>query len=188
MTNPPDAGVLWLPEDDTSAIVLAVAPAAYFATPESHPPIDNAFTAGDGPETIVLHALGDHQHLQLVRGGGRHESRPLAALVPLSLQGFDRLESVARLLASLHGRSIPADTRLTPQHRARLRRMLQCFDGYRHGATQKEIAQIVFRTGELDRDDWQASSARHAVKSLLRDARSMIAGGYRTLLRHRRQP
>jgi hypothetical protein len=64
--------------------------------------------------------------------------------------------------------------------------MLQAFDGYRYGATQQEIAQVVLRITPLNRDDWQASSARHAIKSLLRDARAMIAGGYRTLLRHRR--
>jgi hypothetical protein len=81
---------------------------------------------------------------------------------------------------------MPPDTRLTLQQRARLRRMLQSFDGYRDGATQQEIAQVVLRAGAFDRDDWQASSARHAIKSLLRDARAMIAGGYRMLLRHRR--
>jgi len=66
--------------------------------------------------------------------------------------------------------------------------MLQAFDGHRAGAKQQEIAQVIFRIGRLSRDEWQASSARHAIKSLLRDARAMIAGGYRKLLRHRRQP
>ncbi|WP_082157096.1 DUF2285 domain-containing protein [Afipia felis] len=113
--------------------------------------------------------------------------KPLGAFIPLGIEGFDRLESVARLLAALHGRAIPPDTRLTQQRRARLRRMLQAFDGHRAGATQQDIAQVIFRLGPLDRDDWQASSARHAIKSLLKDARAMIAGGYRALLRHRRQ-
>jgi hypothetical protein len=87
----------------------------------------------------------------------------------------------------LHSRAIPPDTRLTPQQRARLRKMLQAIDGHRAGAPQQEIAQILFRIGHLDRDAWQASSARHGVKALLRDARAMIAGGYRKLLRHRRR-
>ncbi|MGY4752585.1 DUF2285 domain-containing protein [Pannonibacter sp. Q-1] len=106
--------------------------------------------------------------------------------MPLGLDGFDRLEAIYRLLASLHGRVVPPDTRLTEQQKARARRMLQAFDGRRAGATQQEIAQVIFNSGRLDRDEWQASSARHAVKSLLRDARAMIAGGYRRLLRHRR--
>lgn len=63
--------------------------------------------------------------------------------------------------------------------------MLQAFDGVRDGATQQEIAQVLFRIGDIGRDEWQVSSSRHAVMSLLRDARAMIAGGYRKLLRHR---
>ncbi len=64
--------------------------------------------------------------------------------------------------------------------------MLQAFDGHRAGATGREIAQVMFRTGAPDRSEWQTSSVRYAVKALIRDARTMIAGGYRKLLRHRR--
>ncbi len=112
----------------------------------------------------------------------------LMALVPLGLDGFDRIEAVRRLLSSLHGRAVPADTRLTRQQRQRQRRMLQAIDGHRAGATQQEIAQVLLHIGRLNREEWQASSARHAIASLLRDARALIAGGYRKLLRHRRQP
>ena len=94
---------------------------------------------------------------------------------------------VRRFLSALHGRAIPPDTRLTRQQRIRLRRMLRAFDGHRAGATQQEIAQVILKIGPLDRDEWQASSARHTIKALLRDAHSMVAGGYRKLLRHRRQ-
>ena len=109
------------------------------------------------------------------------------AAIPLGIDGFDRIEAVYRLLSALHGRAIPPDTRLTPQQRIRQRRMLRAFDGHRAGATQQEIAHVILNQERLDRDDWQASSARHAIKALLRDARNMIAGGYRKLLRHRRQ-
>jgi hypothetical protein len=105
--------------------------------------------------------------------------------VPLDITGFDRVEAVVRLLSALHGRVVPPDTRLTRQQRARARRMLQAFDGARAGATQLEIAQVIFQIGTVSRDEWQMSSARHAVMALLRDARAMIAGGYRKLLRHR---
>ncbi|USI71516.1 DUF2285 domain-containing protein [Sphingomonas morindae] len=111
---------------------------------------------------------------------------PLLALVPLGLDGFDRVESIIRLLCRLHGRVVPADTRLTRQQRQRQRRMLQAIDGHRDGATQQEIAQALFHVGRFHRQEWQASSARHAVSSLLRDARALIEGGYRKLLRQRR--
>lgn len=132
-------------------------------------------------------ALANGQRLQIVDYA--IEGRAVAvAAIPLGIDGFDRIEAVYRLLSALHGRTIPPDTRLTPQQRARQRRMLRAFDGYRAGATQQEIARIILHIGHLDRDDWQDSSARHTIKALLRDARAMIAGGYRKLLRHRRHP
>lgn len=137
--------------------------------------------SADGAAYVRIH-LGNGQYLQLIHDG----VAPAAALVPLGIDGLDRLEAIHRLLTALHGRTIPPDTRMTSQQRARLRRMLQAFDGYRAGATRQEIAQVIFRIGPVSRDEWQASSARHAVKALIRNARAMIAGGYRKLLRHRR--
>ena len=97
-------------------------------------------------------------------------------------------EGVDLLLADQHRRrSIPRDTRLTAQQKARLRRVLQASDAAFDGATQKQIAEVLFRTGRLDRDEWQVSSARFAVSSLLREGRDLIAGGYRKLLRHQRR-
>ena len=130
--------------------------------------------------------IGNGQHLQILDCTAG-DDRIAVAIVPLGLDGFDRIEAVRRFLSALHGRAIPPDTRLTRQQRIRLRRMLRAFDGHRGGATQQEIAQVILKIGPLDRDEWQASSARHTIKALLRDAHSMVAGGYRKLLRHRRQ-
>ncbi|MEH3046667.1 DUF2285 domain-containing protein [Sphingomonas adhaesiva] len=135
----------------------------------------------------VAFDLGDSRTLPLLRitvDG----CDTLMALVPLGLDGFDRVEAIRQLLSRLHGRAVPADTRLTRQQRRRQRRMLQAIDGSRSGATHQEIAQVVLHAERVNRDEWQASSARHAVAALLRDARALIAGGYRRLLRHRRQP
>ena len=119
---------------------------------------------------------------------GEHLRHRLVATVPLGPEGLDRIEAIQRLLANQHRRrSIPRDTRLTAQQKARLRRVLQASDAAFHGATQKQIAEVLFRTGRLDRDEWQVSSARFAVSSLLREGRDLIAGGYRKLLRHQRR-
>lgn len=187
MDAPPVAHVFWLAQDDTSAIILAEAPPILGADADPSPTLDSSVSVRDGAETILRYGLSAGQSVQLVRESEFPADAAVAALVPLGIEGFDRLESIYRLLAALHGRAVPPDTRLTKQQRARQRRMLQCIDGYRDGATQQEIAQVIFRMEPLERDDWQASSARHAIKSLLRDARAMIAGGYRALLRHRRQ-
>jgi hypothetical protein len=135
--------------------------------------------AADDQSVYRLVNLGAGGCLQLLATG----SAPFAAVIPLDLEGFDRLESLYRLLAAIHGRSIPPDRRVTSQQKARAMRMLRAFDGNRDGATQQEIASVVLRLDPLDRDEWQDSSARHAVKSLLRDARAMVAGGYLNLLR-----
>ena len=175
-----------MPAEDTSAIFLGPAPSGLSPDTDLQPTLDAASRIGDNDEDVLLYDLGNGQRVQIDRGTTAPIGKALAAIIPLNSEGFDRLEAVSRLLASLHGRAIPPDTRLTAQQRMRSRRMLQCFDGYRDGATQREIAQVVFHIAQLDRQAWQDASARHAIKTLLRDARAMIAGGYRALLRHRR--
>lgn len=165
--------------------MLADTPAELGDTPGTRPAIRRDDVAPDSIDVAFRFALGNGQALQILDGASGSD-RVAVAIIPLSLDGFDRIEAVERLLAALHGRVIPPDTRMTRQQRARLRRMLRAIDGHRAGATQQEIAQVILHSGPFDRDEWQASSARHSVKALLRDARSMIAGGYRKLLRHRR--
>lgn len=180
-----DAVVLWLPPDDTSVVVLTAAPDAL--TCEDEGPglarIAQLF-AEQGCEARTSLANGDILQLHFADDA----PLPQVAAIPLDLDGFGRLEAVHRLLAALHGRAIPPDTRLTRQQRTRARRMLQAFDGARDGATQQDIAQVLFRTGRVSRHEWQASASRHAVTGLLRDARAMVAGGYLKLLKHRRRP
>ena len=179
-----DADVLWLPQDDTSVVVLVAAPEA-LAVEHAHPgttEIENTL-AGHGDNMRIHLAAGDVIQLEFAA----RAPTPVAAVIPLDLDGFGRLEALHRLLAKLHGRAIPPDTRLTCQQRARARKMLQACDGARDGATQQDIAQVLFRTGRVSRHEWQSSAARHAVTSLLHDARGMIAGGYRKLLKHRRR-
>ena len=187
MQAPTEARLIWLPQDDTSVVVLGAPPDILSVDADQQPAIYAATSVDADGGTYLVFDLGNGQRVELVHPSATRPAKPLGAFIPLNLEGFGRIESVARLLAALHGRAIPPDTRLTRQQRARSCRMLQAFDGHRAGATQQEIAQVVLRTPALDRDEWQASSARHAIKSLLRDARAMIAGGYRTLLRHRRQ-
>jgi hypothetical protein len=178
--------VLWSPTDDTSTVILDTAP-DLLATTTS--------TAAILPPPLASDAVGADfrvydagaPSLQLIQIGDAATITPLVAVIPLDITGFDRLESIERLLATLHHRAVPPDTRLTAQQRARARRMLQAFDGFRYGATQQSIAKVIFDIDDVSRDEWQASSRRHAIMSLLREARRMIEGGYRKLLRHRRR-
>ncbi|MGO4339340.1 DUF2285 domain-containing protein [Labrys sp. KB_33_2] len=182
-----EAAVFWSPRDDTGVVLLTQAAEFQIEPNDIEPDISGRDLHVDELGTHLRYDLGNGQHVQLLCHGNAERAGALAALVPLGLEGFDRLEALYRFLAVLHRRRVPPDSRLTAQQRARARRMLQAWDGLHYGATQQDIARVVLRQAPLGRDDWQAASARYAVMALLRDARGMIAGGYRKLLHHRRR-
>ncbi|WP_259668309.1 DUF2285 domain-containing protein [Rhizobium lentis] len=135
---------------------------------------------------FLLEAGG--QTIRLLRLAGVPPDIPLAALVPLDPDGFDRAEAIYRLLRALLGRTVPEDRRLTPQQKRRQRFMLQATDGRMNGATYREIASVIYGVDRVASEPWKTSALRDATTALVKDGLAMIAGGYRTLLRHRRRP
>ena len=131
------------------------------------------------------HLLGAGGQLRLQVLQSDPDAGALVAIIPLDQDGFARLDAVFRLLAQLHGRVVPDDKRLTRQKRLRAKRMLQAYDGRLAGASQREIAEVICRRTRVSRDEWQSAPERFAVMALLRDARKMVEGGYRALLRSR---
>ena len=124
--------------------------------------------------------VGGQRRLHLLHSDPSADAQ--AAVVPLDQDGFARLDAVYRLLAQLHGRSVPVDKRLTRQKRLRAKRMLRAYDGRLAGASQREIAEVIFHLPQVSRDEWQSASERFAVMALLRDARKMVNGRYLKLL------
>ncbi|MFL4469024.1 DUF2285 domain-containing protein [Tateyamaria armeniaca] len=135
--------------------------------------------AHDGLHHLL--GVGGQRRLQVLQSDPDDDA--FVAIVPLDQDGFARLEAVYSLLARLHGRKVPADKRLTRQKRLRAKRMLQAFDGRVVGASQREIAEVVFRLSRVSRDEWQSAPERFAVIRLIRDAKRLVEGGYRSLLR-----
>ncbi|MBX9738735.1 MAG: DUF2285 domain-containing protein [Beijerinckiaceae bacterium] len=166
LTAPPDI----LPKDDSSPAIEAQTPGQ-----------------SDAQGFHFLHSLTNGERLQILRLGVGSGAEGAAAIIPLSPEGFDRLEAVARLLSSLHGRAIPPDTRLTRQQRQRARRMLQAVDGRLSGASYRDIAATLFGARDLADEPWKTSSRRFATMDLVRGGLAMVAGGYRRLLSHRRR-
>lgn len=165
-------------------IVLQQAPAVLEdATPLT--PLPNTTTISDRDGLHHLIDAGGKPRIQIHQSDT--DTAALVATVPLGHDGFARLDAVYRLLVMIHGRAIPADKRLTHQKRLRAKRMLQAHDGRVTGASQRDIAKAIFNLPEMSRDEWQSASQRFAVMALLRDARTMIDGGYLTLLRPRNQ-
>lgn len=175
--------MLWDPGVDPSVVVLQKMPETLGnPTATTTLPKGTSISSADG-----LHHLldaGREQRLHILQSDPN--ATALAAIVPLDRDGFARLEAVYQLLARLHGRAVPADSRLTRQKRLRAKRMLQAYDGRIAGAFQREIAETIFQMPRVSRDEWQSASERFAVMALLRDARKMIDGGYLTLLRPRK--
>jgi hypothetical protein len=168
--------------------VLLTAPPAILPKDDKSPTIKgHAAGQSDAQGFHFLHRLTNGERLQILHFAGASGAEGTAAVIPLGPDGFDRLEAVARLLSSLHGRSVPADTRLTRQQRHRARRMLQAVDGRLSGASYRDIAATLFGKRDLADEPWKTSSRRFATMELVRGGLAMIAGGYRRLLSHRRR-
>jgi len=120
--------VFWSAQADTSAVLLTQLPIVL-------PTADNLYTELREPAAqsdeqgthILLDANG--QTIRLLRLPGVPPGSTLAAIVPLNVDGFDRIEAIDRLLRALLGRTVPDDRRLTSQQKRRHRFMLQAIDG-----------------------------------------------------------
>lgn len=178
--------MFWSAEADTSAVLLTQMPIVLPAADNLHPALREPAARGDEDGThLLFEAAG--QTIRIVRLAGVPPDVPLAALVPLDADGFDRSEAIDRLLRALLGRAVHDDRRLTPQQKRRQRHMLQATDGRMDGATYREIASVIFGVDRVASEHWKTSALRDATTALVKDGLAMIAGGYRTLLRHRRQ-
>lgn len=179
--------MFWSAEADTSAVLLTQMPIVLPTAGNRHSALREPAAREDEDGTHMLFEA-DGQTIRLVRLAGVPPDVPLAALVPLDPDGFDRSEAIDRLLRALLGRAVPADRRLTPQQKRRQRYMLQATDGRMDGATYREIASVIFGVDRVASEHWKTSALRDATTALVKDGLAMIAGGYRTLLRHRRHP
>lgn len=168
-------------------MLLTTAPSILPADSNLFTVVQETAARSDEQGVHFLHEPRDKQALHLLRLAGVVGGQPLAALIPLDLDGLDRLEAVQRLLKSLLGRAVPPDARLTKQQRRRARHMLQAVDGRMNGATYRDIANVIYGVSRVASDPWKSSALRDATMDLVKDAFAMIAGGYRALLRHRRR-
>ncbi len=173
----------WLPE--CNPLVLQV---------EARPPVDtgNTFDYRQCPLFKAVVHGDDGQHL-LFSDGTRHLQLAVIegdALIgpallsctlcglkdfeikPVILQRLCRLARSGRLLKSLY----------PPERRARRWiAMLRAYDGAATGASQRDIAAVLFGDRAV-REDWEAGFLRTRVQRLLSGARTMVRGGYRQLL------
>lgn len=163
----------------------------------------DALDEGDDADRLNLEILGRFvtlvadpsgtEHLLLSDGShavrvdivsGTLRARP--ALLRYRLAGFARLDEPLLVLRQL--RALWRTGRFSPALHPRERRagrwilLLRTYDALVAGASQREIAEWIFGLEASERR-WrvEASSVRSRVQRLVREARRMAAGGYRSL-------
>lgn len=177
--------IIWRPEYVASVLLLEAAPAV-FRTARRLEQLDLTLATvhtlrGNGAAIVLPHPGGDH-HLIL---GAIDPAQPLAVLLPLDDSFHIRAEAALRFQRRLFGRATgppPRALALTPRHRLRLVRMLRALDGKSSGATYREIASVLFATHQQSAIEWKTSSIRAQTIRLVKDAETMMRGGYLRLL------
>jgi hypothetical protein len=180
-----DEPIHWTTEADPGKILLIATPGIISAGA----PLPALDPSAAHRSTHELHAIqGDGgSAVPFVLIDDAAPDQALAAVIPLDTDAPDRLDAVSRLLRALTTPPPPADLRVTPQRRRRLRHMLRAFDGRASRATYREIAEVMFGASRVASDAWKTSPLRDATIRLARDGLAMVNGGYRDLLRRRRR-
>lgn len=177
--------VLWTPSANPAVVTLVAAP--HFLSTTRPPPLEGSSAYRESPEG--RHALHDGPAAtQFILRPGAKPGGVVAALIPLDADALGRIEALTRFWRSWQRQTIPADTRITPQRRARLRLMLRAADGRRSAASYREIARSIYGEPRVASEHWKTSALRDTVIGLVKGGSFMIAGGYLQLLRHRRRP
>lgn len=142
---------------------------------------------GEDAHFILADAEGSHRFWL---HGAKARHRP-AILLPLDAAFEVRVEATQRLHRLLRGRPtgpLPQALQLTPMRRARLIQLLHTLDFRLVGAGPRAIAAAL-----LDKDaavlpaiEWKSSAIRRKANRLIKDALTLMNGGYRKLLWNRR--
>jgi len=168
-----------------TVVLLAPTPAGL---PDA-PPID---VAALGPD--VAEHIGKHIRHLIVRGRDQEfrlciyytpeRDQSLSVVIPLDRDFPARSAAASRLWAPMQGRvpgQVPCS--LTKQRRDRLILMLRALDGHLAAASYREIAEVLFGAGRLEREPWKTSSLRDRTIRLVKGGLALMRDGYRKLLR-----
>lgn len=135
----------------------------------------------DGCEYILF--SDGLRHLQLAVTLGTVLDGPVCLRYALSgLRGIEPKALTLRRLCHLCRFGRFPRSLYPPERRApRWTMLLRAWDGVQAGASQREIAAVLFGETAVRRD-WAAGFLRTRVQRLIRGAEKLIGGGYRQLL------
>jgi hypothetical protein len=132
---------------------------------------------------VVVHL--DSGDLRLLLTGPADQ--PLAAVLPLDDDLPIRAAAAVRLWARMAQRPSQHEEppALTRQRRDRLVLMVRALDGHLAEASYREIAETLFGTRGIERENWKTSSLRDRTIRLVKGGVDLMRAGYRRLLRGR---
>ncbi|MFT8775137.1 MAG: DUF2285 domain-containing protein [Gluconacetobacter liquefaciens] len=147
-----------------------------------HPPLSSVFIglpAGRVGELLIQRS-GVVLRLHLVTS----EIEAASVVLPLDALFEVRVQAALRLWRTLDSRRPGPDPAfLSPERVSRLILALRTLDGLDAGATQREIAGVLFGL-KVSARDWLAHDLHFRMKRLVSFARGLTEGGYRRLLLH----
>jgi len=179
-----EARLFWRPKIDPSVLTVTAEPIS-----ASHP---DAFDVGQfadmvdivrdkrGREMCLL--SGGPRQIQLEVGEGTLTKGPVRLRFDLGgLSNIDaKLRTVTRLVSLRKLGRFTHDLFPRAPGAAKWIKAVQAYDGMAAGASQRDIAEVLFGT-DLVREEWNGRSEflRLRVQRLLNHARRMVDGGYR---------
>nr|WP_246375956.1 DUF2285 domain-containing protein [Gluconacetobacter takamatsuzukensis] len=176
--NPRSA--LWTAAVLPGVIALMDLPAG-LADPD-HPPLSTMFIglpAGRVGE-LLIQRRGVVLRLHLAAPG----IEAVSVVLPLDALFEVRVQVALRLWRVLTDRRAgPDPVKLSPERVSRLILALRALDGLDAGATQREIAGVLFGQ-KVSARDWLSHDLHFRMKRLVSFARGLTEGGYRRLLLH----
>jgi len=142
--------------------------------------------ARTAPEGLYVQFKAGGQGFAALCLGGCVPDGPTGIVVLPDDYVRDRIDTLLRFHNALRHRRPLSDERLTPLRRRNLRQMLQAVDARLAGATYPEIGEVIFGAERVSAIAWKSMALRDTTMHRVRDGRTLVAGGYRTLLyRHR---
>ena len=185
----PDARILWHAALDPGTLEISVQPASPddpdCLVIEHIAPWLTCVEGSNGSEHAVL--SDGWRHIRIDVSGGRLSGQK-AVHLHYRLHGMtsarSRMLPLRRFLGLCQHRRFGLSLFPRDPQTHRWLEMLRVHDAVQDGASHREIASALFGESRVD-TDWngRSDSLRSRVRRLVRDARAMAAGGYRSLLR-----
>jgi hypothetical protein len=168
--------VVWVPQLDPTAILLAPAPPGFAAKSLRSIAAEFRHRASDGDYWLIRR--GPHRIAVVILEDTR-TTEPTSGLVPLDRAFPKRIEGLLQFWRLInHKAPVLPRHRLTRLGRARLVLKLRALDARLAGETYREIALVLAGSRRLQDRTWKSHDLRSRIIRLVKDGERLMRGGY----------